>query len=164
MTVRDRHGRAGTGLGRRSLRVRLVLFVSVTLVVVCAAMALTTVFVQRVYLLGDLDQRVTDAAERSQGGLQRRTGGATEHYPVRMGATAMGWTLGFGRLGSMLAPPLLGLIIGAGLAFQWNFYALAVPGVIGAVLIALVPRAPEAEALAEHGGAGGTARPLAEQT
>ncbi|WP_327319730.1 hypothetical protein [Streptomyces sp. NBC_01235] len=70
--------RSGPGLGRRSLRVRLVLFVSVALVVVCAAMALTTVFVQRVYLLGDLDQRVTDAAERSQGGLQRRTGGATD--------------------------------------------------------------------------------------
>ncbi|MFJ8108196.1 sensor histidine kinase [Streptomyces sp. NPDC096132] len=68
----------GGGLGWRSLRVRLVLFVSVTLVVVCTAMALTTVFVQRVYLLGDLDQRVTDAAERSQGGLQRRTGGATD--------------------------------------------------------------------------------------
>ncbi|MCX4767810.1 HAMP domain-containing histidine kinase [Streptomyces sp. NBC_01275] len=66
------------GLGWRSLRVRLVLFVSVTLVVVCTAMALTTVFVQRVYLLGDLDQRVADAAERSQGGLQRRTGGATD--------------------------------------------------------------------------------------
>ncbi|WP_367318849.1 MFS transporter [Streptomyces sp. HUAS ZL42] len=88
----------------------------------------------------------------------------SEHYPVRMGATAMGWTLGFGRPGSMLAPPLLGLIIGAGPAFQWNFYALAVPGVIGAVLIGLVPRAPETEARAEHGGAGGTARPLAEQT
>ncbi|MGW6920376.1 sensor histidine kinase [Streptomyces sp. NPDC054950] len=69
---------SGTGLGRRSLRVRLVLFVCVTLVAVCAVMALSTVLVQRVYLLGDLDQRVTDAAERSQGGLQRRTGGATD--------------------------------------------------------------------------------------
>ncbi|MEU6908688.1 MFS transporter [Streptomyces coeruleorubidus] len=66
----------------------------------------------------------------------------SKYYPVRMGATAMGWALGFGRLGSMLAPPLLGLIIGARLAFQWNFYALAVPGVIGAALIGLVPRAP----------------------
>ncbi|MEU6549278.1 ATP-binding protein [Streptomyces sp. NPDC046915] len=48
------------------------------MVVVCAAMALTTVLVQRVYLLGDLDQRVTDAAERSQGGLQHRAGGARD--------------------------------------------------------------------------------------
>lgn len=88
----------------------------------------------------------------------------SKHYPVRMGATAMGWTLGFGRLGSMLAPPLLGLIIGAGLAFQWNFYALAVPGVIGMILIGLVPRAPEAQAPAGHESAGGIARPLAEPT
>jgi MFS transporter, AAHS family, benzoate transport protein len=88
----------------------------------------------------------------------------SKHYPVRMGATAMGWTLGFGRLGSMLAPPLLGLIIGAGLAFQWNFYALAVPGVIGALLVGAVPPAPQAEETTGHEGAGGTARSLAEQT
>ncbi|MFI7500671.1 hypothetical protein ACIBVL_19630 [Streptomyces sp. NPDC049687] len=81
-----------------------------------------------------------------------------------MGATVLGWMLGFGRLGSMLAPPLLGLIIQAGLAFQWNLYALAVPGVIGTVLITLVPRAPRAGAVPGRGGAGGTARPLAEQT
>ncbi|MFF3378455.1 sensor histidine kinase [Streptomyces sp. NPDC002680] len=63
---------------RRSLRTGLVLFISGTLVVVCTVMALATVLVQRAYLLGDLDQRVTDAANRSQGGLQRRTGGATD--------------------------------------------------------------------------------------
>ncbi|MER5436501.1 aromatic acid/H+ symport family MFS transporter [Streptomyces sp. NPDC002588] len=84
----------------------------------------------------------------------------SKHYPVRMGATALGWTLGFGRVGSMLAPPLLGLIIGAGLAYQWNFYALAVPGVIGALLIGLVPRSPGAEAPAGRAGM----RPLAEHT
>jgi AAHS family benzoate transporter-like MFS transporter len=65
----------------------------------------------------------------------------SKHYPVRMGATAIGWTLGFGRLGSVLAPPLLGLILGSGLAFGWNFYVLAVPGILGAALITLVPRA-----------------------
>lgn len=86
----------------------------------------------------------------------------SKHYPARVGATAMGWTLGFGRLGSMLAPPLLGLIIGAGLAFQWNFYALAVPGVLGALLVGLVPRTPQTAA--GYGGVGGTARPLAGQT
>ncbi|MFE1802726.1 sensor histidine kinase [Streptomyces sp. NPDC059517] len=63
---------------RRSLRTRLLLFIGVTLVVVCAAMALTTVLAQRAYLIGNLDQRVTDAAERSQGGLQRRTGDDTD--------------------------------------------------------------------------------------
>ncbi|MFD3500466.1 sensor histidine kinase [Streptomyces sp. NPDC058678] len=61
-----------------SLRTRLLLSISLTLAVVCAAMALTTIYAQRAYLLGNLDQRVSDAAERSQGGLQRRTGDATD--------------------------------------------------------------------------------------
>ncbi|MFD5758931.1 sensor histidine kinase, partial [Streptomyces sp. NPDC127044] len=67
-----------TARAGRSLRTRLLLFISATLVAVCAAMALTTVFAQRSYLLGNLDQRVTDAAERSQGGLQRRSGDDTD--------------------------------------------------------------------------------------
>jgi signal transduction histidine kinase len=52
----------------RSLRTRLLLFIGAILVAVCAAMALTTVYAQRAYLLGNLDQRVTDAADRSLGG------------------------------------------------------------------------------------------------
>ncbi|MER5431353.1 ATP-binding protein [Streptomyces sp. NPDC002588] len=55
----------------RSLRTRLLLFITAVLVAVCAAMALTTVFVQRAYLLGNLDDRVGDAAERSLGGASR---------------------------------------------------------------------------------------------
>ncbi|CAL9326991.1 Gentisate transporter [Streptomyces sp. enrichment culture] len=89
---------------------------------------------------------------------------ASKYYPVRMGATALGWTLGFGRIGSMLAPPLLGLIIGAGLAYQWNFYALAIPGIIGAALIGLVPRAPGDTAPVAHPSTDGTARSLPEPT
>ncbi|MCF1593337.1 sensor histidine kinase [Streptomyces muensis] len=71
MTVRRR-------TGGRSLRARLVAFITVALVVVCAAMAVTTVLVQRARLLDELDQRVRDAAARSQGGLERRTGSATD--------------------------------------------------------------------------------------
>ncbi|WP_416973241.1 sensor histidine kinase [Streptomyces sp. 4F14] len=62
----------------RSLRVWLVLFVTAALVVVCTAMAAATVLVQRANLLDGLDQRVRDAASRSQGGLQRRTGDVTD--------------------------------------------------------------------------------------
>ncbi|MFJ3664919.1 sensor histidine kinase [Streptomyces sp. NPDC090106] len=62
----------------RTLRARLVLFVSAALVVVCATMAVATVIVQRAHLQAELDQRVKDAADRSQGGLQRRTGDATD--------------------------------------------------------------------------------------
>ncbi|OPG05451.1 sensor histidine kinase [Streptomyces sp. GKU 895] len=52
----------------RSMRSRLLLFISLALVAVCAAMALTTVFVQRAYLYGNLDDRVGDAVERCLGG------------------------------------------------------------------------------------------------
>lgn len=88
----------------------------------------------------------------------------SKYYPVRVGATAMGWALGIGRLGSMLAPPLLGLLIGAGPAIRWNFYALAVPGVIGAALIGLVPRAPRDAAPVGHASADGTVRSVPEPT
>ncbi|MHC3475444.1 sensor histidine kinase [Streptomyces sp. 7R007] len=54
--------------GGRSLRTRLLLFIGATLVVVCAAMAVTTAALQRTYLMGDLDTRVDNAAERSLGG------------------------------------------------------------------------------------------------
>ncbi|MFJ9020329.1 ATP-binding protein [Streptomyces sp. NPDC102259] len=60
--MRDASSRGG------SLRTRLLIFISVVLVAVCAVMALTTVFAQRAYLLGNLDDRVTNAAERSLGG------------------------------------------------------------------------------------------------
>ncbi|MDQ0584024.1 sensor histidine kinase [Streptomyces rishiriensis] len=51
-----------------SLRTRLLVFIGVVLAAVCAMMALTTVYAQRAYLLGNLDDRVTNAAERGVGG------------------------------------------------------------------------------------------------
>ncbi|MFJ9559264.1 ATP-binding protein [Streptomyces fuscichromogenes] len=58
----------------RSLRTRLLLFITAVLVCVCAAMALTTVYAQRAYLLGNLDDRVSDAAERGVGGAALHPG------------------------------------------------------------------------------------------
>ncbi|MFC5213580.1 sensor histidine kinase [Streptomyces coerulescens] len=67
-------GTAGFRTGRvrvpRPLRTRLPVFIGLTLVAVCAAMALATAYVQRAYLLGNLDDRVDDAAERSLGGAR----------------------------------------------------------------------------------------------
>ncbi|MGY4982138.1 HAMP domain-containing sensor histidine kinase [Streptomyces sp. 900105755] len=55
-------------LRSRSLRTRLLVFITAVLVCVCAVMALTTVFAQRAYLMGNLDNQVSDAAERGVGG------------------------------------------------------------------------------------------------
>ncbi|MGW1722127.1 HAMP domain-containing sensor histidine kinase [Streptomyces sp. NPDC002306] len=56
----------------RSLRTRLLVLVGATLVAVCAAMALTTVLAQRAAVLGSLDDRVADAAERGLGAASLR--------------------------------------------------------------------------------------------
>jgi AAHS family benzoate transporter-like MFS transporter len=62
------------------------------------------------------------------------------YYPAITRATALGWNLSSGRLGGILGPLLGGWVIGAGLAFQWNFYVFAIPALLGAIFILLVPR------------------------
>lgn len=54
----------------RSLRTRLLLFVTATLVAVCAAMAGTTAYLQRASLMSELDARVGDEVARSLGGAE----------------------------------------------------------------------------------------------
>jgi AAHS family benzoate transporter-like MFS transporter len=66
----------------------------------------------------------------------------TRYYPVDSRATAVGWAIGFGRTGSILGPTIIGLVVGSGLAFEWNFYAFIFPAVIGAVVALLVPSSP----------------------
>ncbi|MDH6548098.1 ATP-binding protein [Streptomyces sp. SAI-041] len=51
----------------RSIRTRLLVFVSATLVVVCVAMGLITALFQHAYLMGELDDRVRNVAERALG-------------------------------------------------------------------------------------------------
>ncbi|MFF1308082.1 sensor histidine kinase [Streptomyces sp. NPDC058307] len=58
----------------RSIRTRLLVFVSATLVVVCVAMGLITTLFQHAYLMGNLDDRVRDTAERALGGASLHPG------------------------------------------------------------------------------------------
>ena len=53
----------------------------------------------------------------------------TEHYPAANRATAIGWSLGIGRTGAILGPTLGGILIGAGIALEWNFYVFALVAV-----------------------------------
>jgi MFS transporter, AAHS family, benzoate transport protein len=61
------------------------------------------------------------------------------HYPASSRATALGWSLGIGRIGAILGPILGGLVAGSALGYQWNFYVFAVFALLGALLIAAVP-------------------------
>ncbi|MFI7129344.1 MFS transporter [Nonomuraea sp. NPDC050153] len=81
------------------------------------------------------------------------------HFPASVRATALGWSLGVGRLGAILGPLLGGWILGSGLGVEWNFYAFVLPALLGAVFIAAVPgmRAGRAAAgLARRETVGGT--------
>jgi AAHS family benzoate transporter-like MFS transporter len=72
------------------------------------------------------------------------------HYPAGSRATALGWSLGMGRIGAILGPILGGFIAGSTLAYQWNFYLFAVFALLGAVLIAAVPRVRAAAAASDR--------------
>lgn len=63
------------------------------------------------------------------------------HYPDSSRATALGWSLGMGRVGAILGPILGGIVAGSALGFEWNFYMFAAFAALGAVLIAAVPGA-----------------------
>ena len=66
----------------------------------------------------------------------------SKHYPTSGRGTALGWAAGIGRLGAICGPLLGGLLVGAGLAVPWGFYAFAIVGLLGAIFISLVPRSP----------------------
>lgn len=57
------------------------------------------------------------------------------NHPPQIRATALGWSAGVGRVGAICGPLLGGVLLGAGLAVPWGFYAFALAGLIGAVAI-----------------------------
>lgn len=67
------------------------------------------------------------------------------HHPAAIRATALGWALGVGRAGAIVGPLFGGWVLASGIGFQWNFYGFAVPALIGALFIALVPRREPAQ-------------------
>jgi AAHS family benzoate transporter-like MFS transporter len=79
------------------------------------------------------------------------------HYPVGNRATGLGWSLGVVRLGAILGPTLGGFIIGSQLGLEWNFYAFAIPALLGAAVILMVPRSPASGSDAASVSASGNA-------
>lgn len=70
----------------------------------------------------------------------------SRYYPASSRATALGWSLGIGRLGAVCGPLLGGLVLGLELEIRWSFYAFALPGLFGAVFIMMLPdRRPATE-------------------
>nr|WP_245748962.1 MFS transporter [Oceanisphaera psychrotolerans] len=63
-----------------------------------------------------------------------------QYYPANIRSTALGWASGIGRNGAIVGPMLGGTLLAMALPHQMNFLALAVPGAIATLAIALVGR------------------------
>ena len=69
-----------------------------------------------------------------------------QFYPMAVRATGLGWALGIGRSGAILAPILIGVLVGMNLPLQQNFMAIAIPAVIGMVAVLLINHGRSASA------------------
>jgi AAHS family benzoate transporter-like MFS transporter len=67
-------------------------------------------------------------------------GYVASYYGADHRASALGWTLGVGRLGAILGPTVGGWLLASTLGVDWNFYAFAIAAAAGAVLVMCVPR------------------------
>jgi len=63
---------------------------------------------------------------------------AGQFYPDGIRSTGIGWTLGMGRGGAILAPIVIGVLVAAGLPLEQNFMAIAAPGLAAAVAVLLI--------------------------
>lgn len=63
---------------------------------------------------------------------------AGQFYPMAIRATGLGWALGIGRSGAILAPILIGVLVGMNLPLEQNFVAIAIPAVIGMAAVLLI--------------------------
>jgi hypothetical protein len=56
-------------------------------------------------------------------------------YPAAIRATGMGWAIGIGRIGAILAPVIAGLLVDRGWGANHLYYAFAVPLVLALVSV-----------------------------
>ena len=61
-----------------------------------------------------------------------------QFYPAAARSTGLGMMLGVGRAGAILAPIVIGVIVGMNLPLEKNFMAIAIPAAIAAISILLV--------------------------
>ncbi len=61
-----------------------------------------------------------------------------QYYPTAIKGTGLGFASGVGRIGAMMAPIVIGIIVGMNLPTQSNFLVIAAAGIIGAIAVALI--------------------------
>lgn len=72
-------------------------------------------------------------------GLQNMSNAyVAEYYSVNVRATALGSTMAFGRLGSIVAPTYMGILLTFNLQPQFNFFAIGIAAVLGAIAMSFI--------------------------
>ena len=74
---------------------------------------------------------------------------AGQFYPMAIRGTGLGWALGVGRCGAILAPIVIGVLVAMQLPLRQNFIAIAIPAVIGLVAVLLIDHRRSASAQAD---------------
>jgi MFS transporter, AAHS family, benzoate transport protein len=69
-----------------------------------------------------------------------------QFYPMAIRSTGLGLALGIGRTGAILAPIVIGILVGMKLPLQQNFIAIAIPAVLGMIAVLLIDHRRSASA------------------
>jgi MFS transporter, AAHS family, benzoate transport protein len=69
-----------------------------------------------------------------------------QFYPMAIRGTGLGWALGIGRSGAIVAPIGIGMLVGMNLPLQQNFIAIAIPALVGMVAVLLINHGRSASA------------------
>ena len=70
-----------------------------------------------------------------------------QYYPMAIRSTGIGFASGVGRSGAILAPIVIGTLVGMALPLEQNFMAISIPAVIALIAIGLVNQKRSASAL-----------------
>ncbi len=74
---------------------------------------------------------------------------AGQFYPSAIRSTGIGWASGVGRSGAILAPIVIGTLVGMALPLQQNFIAIAIPAVVATIAVSLIRHERSATAAIE---------------
>jgi AAHS family benzoate transporter-like MFS transporter len=83
---------------------------------------------------------------------------AAQFYPADARTTGVGWMLGAGRTGGILAPIAIGALVSSGHPFQECFWAIGLPSLVAVFSILLIKHRSDPPATAEVTGAPMTGR------
>lgn len=64
----------------------------------------------------------------------------SKYFSAENRATALGWALGFGRIGAISGPLLGGWFMTWKLDLSWNFYVFAIAGILASLSVLFIPK------------------------